>query len=272
MEKPAQYVVRNYRKGDEAHIAKIFSECFGPITPRLVMQGYRRFKITPEYIFICEADGKPVSIVDILFKQLHVGEGVYSKTCGIADVCTDSDYRNKGIASNLMKLALEYAKNSGASNASLFTGLDIPAHRIYQRLGFVDIMTFSSYFKCLDYPSIFAKWIRQLNRSLKSSKIAARKLEGWEKSVIIQLPEIGTMAFRFKNGRFQRLSKAPQKADIEFSTDLQTYAKIMQGIVVWEDAVKAWEDAVKAQKLIVKRGETADIEMLKRILQWRWDD
>jgi len=229
------------------------------------MQWYRRNKVLPERIFIGEAEGKPVSSVEVVFKQLHMGEGVYSKTGGISGVCTDSDYRKKGIVTNLMKLSLEYAKNSGVSNASLYTGLDIPAHRIYQRLGFIDVMTFRTYIKYLDYPTIFAKWIRQLNRGLKDSKIARRKLEGWEKSVTIQLQDVGTLAFRFRKGRFQRLRKAPKEADIEFSTDLQTYAKIMRNVVTWEDAVKT-------EKLIVKRGEAVDIEMLKRIMHWRWDD
>jgi len=265
MEKPVQYVVRNYRKGDETHLAKLFSECFGPTTPRQLMQWYRRNKVLPKHVFIGEADGKPVSSVEIVLKQLHMGEGVYSKTGGISGVCTDSDYRKKGIVSNLMKLSLEYAKNSGASNASLYTGLDFPAHRIYHRLGFVDIMTWRTYMKYLDYPAIFAKWVRQLNRSLKGSKIASRKLEGWEKSVTIQLTDVGILAFRFRKGGFQRLKKASTTADIDFSTDLQTYTKIMRNVVTWEEAAKT-------QKLVVRRGEAGDIEMLLRILHWQWGD
>jgi len=258
-------VVRHYTKGDEAHLAKLFSECFGHVTPRLLMQWYRRLKVSPEHIFIGEADGRPVSSVEVVFKQLHLGEGVFSKTGGISGVCTDSDYRKKGIVTNLMKLSLESAKNSGVSNASLFTGLDIPAHRIYQRLGFVDIMTGRSYIKYLDYPTIFAKWVRRLNRAFKDSKIARRKLEGWEKSAAIQLREVGTLAFRFSRGHFRTLRKAPKTADIEFSTDLETYTKIMRNVLTWEDAVKA-------QKLVVKRGEAVDIDMFLRILHWRWDD
>ena len=265
MEKPVQYVVRNYQNGDEVQLAKLFSECFGHVTPRLLRQWYRREKVKPEHIFIGEADGKPVSSVEVVFKQLLIGEGIYSKTGGISGVCTDSDYRKKGIVSNLMKLSLEYAKNSGVSNASLFTGLDIPAHRIYQRLGFVDIMTARTYIKYLDYPAIFARWVRQLNRSLKDSKLARRKLEGWQKSIIIQLREVGTLAFRFSKGRFHKLKKAPKTADIEFASDLETYTKIVRNVL-------AWEDAVKAQKLVVKRGGAVDIEMFLRILHWRWDD
>lgn len=264
LEKPVEYTVRNYLKGDEPALVKIFSECFGPTNQRELMRWYRSHGMHREDLFVVEVDGKLVSSVEIVFKQLHHGEGVYLKTAGISGVCTDSDYRRKGIVTHLMKLVLDSAQQKGISNASLYTGLDIPAHGIYQRLGFVDIMTSHTFTKFIDYPFIFTRWLRFLNRSLKDSKIATRKIEGWEKSVAMQLKEVGTLSFRFKKKRFQRLKKPPTRADIEFSTDLQTYTKIMRGVVQWADAVKAGD-------LIVKRGEPADIEMLNRILNWRWD-
>jgi len=265
LEKPVPYTVRNYLKGDEVAIAKIFSECFGPITPSRIRRWHRNAGVRPEDVFIGIVDGKLVSHVDVVFRQLHHGEGIYLKTAGIGGVCTDSDHRKKGIVTNLMKLALDHGQQNGASNASLYTGLDIPAHRLYKRLGFVDIMTWRTYMRYIDYSFVFAQWLRHLNRSLKDSKLAAKKLEGWEKSVVVQLTEVGTLSFRFKRKRFQKLKKPPKRADIEFSTDVQTYARIMQGVV-------QWEDAVKATTLIVKWGEQADVEMLKRILRWNWED
>ncbi len=265
MEKPVQYTVRNYLKGDEVAMAKIFSECFGPATPRMVMQWHKKADICPEDVFVSVTEGKLVSHVNMESKKLHHGEGVCLKTAGIAGVCTDSDYRKKGIVTSLLKLCLNHAEQEGFSNASLFTELDGPGHGIYQRLGFVDITTFRSYIKYIDYPFIFARWVRYLNRSLKDSKLAARKLEGWEKSVAIRLVEVGALSFRFRKRRFQRLKKPPKHADSEFSTALQTYAKIMRGVV-------KWENAIKAGKLKVMRGEPPDIEMLKRILNWRWHD
>jgi len=265
LEKPVPYTVRHYLKGDEVAIARIFSECFQPLTPSRIRQWHRNSGIRPEDVFIGIVDGKLVSHVDVVFKQLHHGEGIYLKTAGIGGVCTDSDYRKKGIVTNLMKLALDHGQQKGASNASLYTGLDIPAHKLYQRLGFVDIMTWRNYIKYIDYPSVFANWLRHLNRSLKDSKIAARKLEGWEKSVVVQLSEVGMLSFRVKGKRFQRLKKPPRRVDVEFSTDTQTYTKIVQGVV-------RWEEAVEAGKLILKRGDPVDIEMLKRILRWNWGD
>jgi predicted N-acetyltransferase YhbS len=264
LEKPVQYVVRNYLKGDEVALARIFSECFGPTTPRKLLQWYRRHGTRPEDVFVGVVDGKVVSAVELVFKQLHHGEGVFLRTGGFSGVCADSDYRKKGIVSNLMKLALESARQKGVSNVSLYTGLDIPAHRIYQRFGFVDVMTFRNFRKYIDFPFFFARWLRQINRSMRDSKLATRKLEGWNKSVAMHLGEVGTLSFRFRNRRFQNLKTPPKRVDVEFSTDLQTCLKIMRGLV-------QWEDAVKEGKLSVKLGEPADIEMVKRILNWRWD-
>jgi GNAT superfamily N-acetyltransferase len=221
LQRDVKYVVRNYKKGDEVRLAQIYSECFGPTTLRDVERWLRRAEVLPEHIFIAEVEGKLVGSVDLKLKKLHLGEEVYLKTGGIAGVCTDSDYRRKGIATNLMQQALNYVKQSGVSNSALFTDLDIPAHRIYSRLGFVDITTEKSFIKYLDYPFAFKRWIRRLNRLLKYAKIAQRKLQGWEKSVVIQLKDVGTLCFRFKRGRFQTLKKPPKTPDIMFSTDVQ---------------------------------------------------
>jgi len=259
-------VVRNYQKGDEAELAKMYSECFGPTTPRRLKQWHRITGVLPEHIFIGEVEGKLVSCVEMVFKKLHLGEGAYLKTGGISGVCTDSDYRKKGIVTNLMKLCLNCAESNGASNSSLYTGLDIPAHRIYSRLGFVDIMTMRAYVKYFDFPFVFAQWIRMLNRQLKNSKIAARKLRGWEKSVTLEFKEAGPLAFRFRRGRFERLKKPCRKPDIALSTDILMFTHIIR------EGTLNWEHIVKTRKLTWKRGEPADIEMLKCILRWAWED
>ena len=265
MKKPMRYTVRNFVKGDEVALAGIFSECFGPTTPRRLKEWYRSQGVRPEDVFVGVIDGKPISCVELVFKHLHHGEGVHVKTAGISGVCTNSDYRCRGIVSNLMKMALEKSRQNGLSNASLYTGLDIPAHRIYERLGFVDILTWRTYVRYSNYPYLFGVWLRYLNRSLKDSKVAAKKLDGWEKSVAIRLKDVGTLSFRFRKSRFERLAKPPKRVDIEFSTDLETYVKIRRNVI-------QWEDAVKDRKLIVTRGDRPEIEMLKRIFHWRWDE
>jgi ribosomal protein S18 acetylase RimI-like enzyme len=229
------------------------------------MEWYRYLGVRPEDIFIGIVDGKLVSAVELVSMQLHHGEGVHIKTAGFSGVCTDSDYRHKGIVSNLMRIALEESKARGLSNASLYTGLDIPAHRIYERLGFVDITTWRTFIRYLDFSAVFARWVRQLNRSLKGSKIAMRKMEGWERSVVIRLKDVGVLSFRFRKNHFQRLTKPPKLVGIEFSTDLETYMKVRRGVV-------QWEDAVGAGKLKVIHGDAGDTAMLKRVLRWSWED
>ncbi len=263
--KDPKYLVRNYKKGDEPRLAEIYSECFSPTTQRKVEKWLRRAKVPSEHIFVGDVEGRLVSSVDLDFKKLHLGEEVYLKTGGIAGVCTDSDYRRKGIVTNIMSQALDYIKKMGVSNSALFTGLDIPAHRIYSRLGFIDIATFQSYLKYFDYPFVFQRWIRRRNRLLKHSKIARKLLQGWEKSVVIELTDVGTFCFRFKRGRFQRLKKSPRKPDIVFSTDVSTYTKIRWGAI-------EWEEAAKTKKLVVKQGIPKDVAMLVRILKWMWEE
>jgi ribosomal protein S18 acetylase RimI-like enzyme/putative sterol carrier protein len=267
LEKPIHYTIRNFVKKDEKALSRILRECFGPTftTPRRLKEWTRRLGVDPDDIFVGTVGGKLVSCVILVSKQLHHGEGVYIKSAGISDVCTDSDYRCKGIMSNIMKTALEKSRHNGLSNASLYTGLDISAHRMYERLGFVDILTWRTYVKHLNYPYTFGAWLRYLNRSLKDSKVAAKKLEGWEKSVTINLKDVGILSFRFRKGRFEKLANPPKRADIELSTDLETYLKIGRNVI-------QWKDAVKDGKLTLTKGEMHDIDIFKRILHWRWDD
>ncbi|MFX0068989.1 MAG: GNAT family N-acetyltransferase [Candidatus Hodarchaeota archaeon] len=265
MSKSVKYSVRNYKKGDEIELAKILSECFGPITPKQLLQWYSQERVNPEDVFVAEVDGKLVSTVEIISRELHVGEKIYLRTGAIAGVCTDSDYRKKGIATSLMKKALELKKSKGISSASLYTELDNPARRVYERLGFIDLTTFRTFVKYLDFHSFFTNWIRMRNRRLKDSKIAKKKLEGWEKTIVIDIKEVGTLSFQFKKGRFRVLRKVPKRIDIEFSTDLQTYTKIWWNVL-------SWEEAVKDKILVLKQGKKEDIELFKRFLHWRWGD
>lgn len=265
MEKPVRYSVRGFLKGDEVVIAKLMSECFSPTPPSRIRLWYRRSGVNPEDVFVAVVDGKLVSHVNLESKQLHHGEGVFLKTAGVSGVCTDSDYRKKGIVTHLMKLALERGQREGFSNSSLYTGLDIPAHRLYQRLGFVDVLTSRTYTKYVDFSLVFARWLRFCNRLLKTHRIAARKLEGWEKSVVVHFRETGTLSFKFSKNRFRGLKKPPKLADVEFSVDLETITRLFRGIL-------SWDNATKNEKLVLTRGEPADVEMVSRIVRWSWEE
>jgi len=264
-----KYLVREVQEGkDEVRLAQILSECFDPGTPRQVRRWLRQAKKHSagwSRFFVSEVDGEVVSNVSVELKELHLGEGVYVKTGGIAGVCTGSDYRRKGIMTNLLQQCLAYVKNSGVSNCSLYTGLALPAHRIYQRFGFCDVETWPVYIKIFDFDYVFRTWIRNLNRHLKASKIARRTLQSWNRSVIFEFEGASVQSFHFRHGRFQRLSKPPRSADIVIATSVETLIRIMWG------AIK-FEDAIKTEKMQIKKGSDMDLQLLKKILIRIWDE
>jgi hypothetical protein len=166
------------------------------------------------------------------------------------------------MVTNIMKHILEYASQKGASNVSLYTGFCIPAHRIYSRLGFIDIETWSMYVKFIDFPSAFSTWLKEWNKRLKHSKLAAKALRSWDKTVILEVEEYGVFAFKCKNGHFRRLKKPPKKSDMILHTDIKTLLEIMADL--------PWEHAVSSGKLEIKKGSDSDVSMVRQILPWAW--
>jgi GNAT superfamily N-acetyltransferase len=256
-------VVREAQKDkDEVQIARILSECFGPVTPRQLSQWIWKPEVKT---FVCIVEGDIVSHIDVVLRELHLGEGVYLKTGGIGGVCTCSEYRRKGVMTDLMQQTLDYIKNTGVSNSALYTGLMLPAHRIYERNGFCDVQTWPFYVKILDFAYVFRLWLRDLNRVIKTSRIAQKTLRGWNRTLVFHFEEFGIQSFRFGHGRFQRMHKPPKNADIVIATSLETLFRIMWGEL-------GFEEARKTGKIHVKHGNVADLQMLKRILIRIWDE
>lgn len=267
MNKEVKYAIRNVQGDDVQHIARIISECFWPTTPRQIKEWLRRDERESKgatKTFVAVVDGKVVSQVVVEFINVNVGEGVYVKTGGIAGVCTDSDYRKRGIVTNLMKHALEYAKQKGASNSSLYTGCCIPAHRVYSRLGFLDIERWPMYIKLIDFSYVFSTWLREWNKLLKHSKLAAKALQHWNKTVVLEISEYGRFAFRCRNRRFYRLKTPPKKPNVILSVAIKTLLEVMADL--------SWEDAMNSGRLEIKQGSVSDIAIVKKLLPWAWSE
>ncbi len=269
MQKKAPMTVRSAEEGqDEVDLACVMSECFGPITPRNMKKwiqqekknasGYDRF-------FVAEVDGKVVSNVSVAPRKIHFGEGIHIRTLGVLAVCTSSEYRNQGIATSLLQQAIAFSDKAGFSNTSLYTNILIPAHRIYERRGFCDIEKVTRYVKYLDYDFVFRRWVRWCNHYLKHSNIAQKTLQNWNCSVVFNLGSEGVKAFRFRNGRFQRLIKPPRMADIFIITNVQSLARIMNGAQVLRDAIKT-------KQMLVQRGNDSNLKLLSKILGGIWDE
>lgn len=136
--------IRTYRPGDEETIANLLRKCFGTydsygldsskwLELAKLNEGFKL-----EGAYLLEVDGKPVSHVQVVEKELRTSAGIL-KTAGIANVSTDPESRGKGYASRLLSYVMEDYKQRGFPLTALFTGYASSPQRIYRRLGYVDV-------------------------------------------------------------------------------------------------------------------------------------
>ena len=132
--------VRKYKHGDEKFIAQVMVRSFSTfkewgLTPEKWLD-YE--KIDPgfsrERAFVAqEEDGRILSHVQLVSRYMKIGNLV--RVAGVANVCTDPDSRQRGIATEVLKEALR-----DAAKWSSLSGLDTTyagaPHRLYRKLGF----------------------------------------------------------------------------------------------------------------------------------------
>ena len=269
MQKKSPMIFRSAdEKRDYVDLASVMSECFGPVTPRTMkkwIQGEKKNAAGYDRFFVAEVDGKTVGSVSVAPRKLHFGEGVYVKTLAVLGVCTGSEYRGRGVATGLLKQAMAFADKSGFSNSSLYTATLLPAHRIYVREGFRDVKKTARFVKIFDYDFVFRGWVRWRNRVLKHSKIAQKTLRGWNRTVVFDLGSNGVQGFRFRNGRFQRLTKPPKSAYIHVVTTVETMTSLTTEVFLLSDAIEAGH-------LQVKGATEADLRILNKVLVGIWDE
>jgi len=127
-------VVRQATLRDAAQLATVYQHAFGPETPADVRRRRRR-RDPPRETLVAVVDGVIASTVEVQYRDLIVG-GVPIRTGGIAGVATRWEYRHHGLATRLMREAIRRVRSRGISNTTLFTGTNLPAIRIYTRLGY----------------------------------------------------------------------------------------------------------------------------------------
>lgn len=74
-------------------------------------------------IFICEDQGCLVGSVRVFFRKVYIN-GQVVPMGGIGEVCTDKEYRGKGIASRLLKMAIAFMEADGLEVSVLGSGAD----------------------------------------------------------------------------------------------------------------------------------------------------
>ncbi len=134
---------RRYREGDERGIVELLKKCFRTFaTWGITEEDWIFFEKTDygfsrENALVAEENGNIVGHVHVVYRKLRIGSS-YVDTGGIANVSTDPGMRGRGIARNLMKLALELTKERGLPLSSLLTGYGSAGYRVYRALGYSD--------------------------------------------------------------------------------------------------------------------------------------
>jgi GNAT superfamily N-acetyltransferase len=90
----------------------------------------------PHLVFIAEEDGAIASTLHVLNRIIRLN-GNAVRVGGVAGVCTDPRFRGRGLATGLLKYAVD-ALRGGYDALALFTTFGGAAYAIYRRVGFND--------------------------------------------------------------------------------------------------------------------------------------
>jgi len=137
--------IRTYREGDEDEIARLLRECFDSFNSFGLTgeKWLKLFELDPGFrrdlAFVAEKDGKIVSHIQIIEREITVGSAARLQVAGIGNVSTFQEHRREGYSTRVLTHALKVVKEKGFPASALFAGQLAPAHTMYQKLGFTDM-------------------------------------------------------------------------------------------------------------------------------------
>jgi len=156
-------IYRHYQRGDEYQLTVLFMKAF-QMNGKSLIRTQRSLTwryidsphFEPEMVQIAE-DKKNKKIVGAVYVNPVENIQIKGKEClvgNINDVSCHPDYTKRGIATNLMKNAVDYMKHKGCELSLLITGSDsIARNRIYSKIGFHDLTDLKIYF---NFPHLFS--------------------------------------------------------------------------------------------------------------------
>ncbi len=174
--------IRRSGAGDAIQLARVFTDSFGPTTPSDVRRWLKRKDFHRER-FVAVVDGVVAANVTLLDIDLVI-DGVPLRTIGIAAVATRWDYRRMGLATKLVDKAIERAKERGRSVVTLFTGVNLPAKRIYERAGFIETKRWTRYQTIHDPNRLLERYFAWRSQWLVKTRFGRAALEVWRERVL----------------------------------------------------------------------------------------
>jgi len=249
-------VVRRATARDAPNLAIVYTHAFEPRTAR----GVRRWMaLVPQDVFVAVVGGAIAAAVTIEYRTLLV-DGVRIRTGGIAGVATRWEYRGRGLATRLMKKALRTLKARGISNSTLFTGHNLPAIRIYRRLGFSEESDWIGLWEIPDPPKWLEKRFAWRTKWLPKTPFGKEILSKWRSRVhIVTAHWSATVTFDGKT--FAVRPGRRGRPDV-----------VMQGasslLHCWGD--RSVFDRYRRNGTIRLRGDTKDLATWRRLVTLEW--
>lgn len=252
-------VVRTATERDAKGLALVYRHAFGPRTAREVRAGLRQREF-PRDLLVAVVDGVVASTVDVQYRRLLV-DGVPLWTGGIAGVATLWDYRGRGLATRLMKEAIQRIRARGVSNTSLFTGHNLPAIRIYDRLGYRETSDWRIIYDIRKPVAWIAKRFEWRSRWLPQTPFGRDVLRTWKKRVLISTPGWrvtircdgrGLRVFGGRRGRPDIVMRGGAKEVLSFFGDR-----------------RAFDRAVR-RRTVRLTGDTESVRTWRRVLTLEW--
>lgn len=133
---------RRYKPGDEGGIVSTMNACFDTfrdfglnkdtwLAYEAIDDGFEK-----ENALVAEHAGKVVGHVQIIRRNVKIGDATFVPMGGIANVSTIPEMRGRGISTTLITHAVDLCRRNGIPLSGLFTGYGSVAHRVYRRVGF----------------------------------------------------------------------------------------------------------------------------------------
>ena len=250
-------VVRTATVRDAPALARVYRDAYGPVTVRDVRTWMRLPETRREYL-VAVVDGVVASTVNIQYRELLV-DGVPIRTGGIAGVATHGAYRRRGLATRLMREAIHRIRARGISNTTLFTGYDLPAIRIYRRLGYTETAGWRAFHDArrpVDWIrtrfDFRGKWLRSASFGRPILRDAVPRVllaaPGWRATVACDGRRFTVHAGR--RGRPDVVMRGRSDAILHCFGDPDTYDRyVRRGTVRVEgdaDALRAWRRVLTA--------------------------
>ena len=184
---------------DAVQLAKVFTDAFELTRPADVRRSMRRRIAKREYL-VAVVDGKIAANVEILYLDLMI-EGVPLRTAGIAGVATRWEYRRRGLATSLMREAIRRVRAKGISNTTLFTGLQLPAKRIYERLGYTETSRWLRFADIRDPLGVLVQAFAGRSAWLPKTPFGRAILDKWRESILFESDDL-RVTVTFEDGKF----------------------------------------------------------------------